>query len=149
MHQFGTCHVLTIYVYGTAVSDERCLYSSCARSWFPIPLNTCALSCVLYVYCLCTSQDHKYVDGYRVQIIYAPSSTSMTCKARLGDIHIILHDVVFDNKGKLVVCFVEESSCCRHSLHCACTVLLSFISVGQPYIGGSWNTSSCEVLSSC
>ena len=65
-------------------------------------------SCVLRV-CLCASSDHEYVDGYRVQIVYAPSSTSsITCRARFGNAFTILHDVAFDSKVSWLTALLKK-----------------------------------------
>ena len=61
------------------------------------------------VSCLCTSSDHEYVDGYRVQIVYAPSSISRSvCRARLGNVHTIQHDVAFDNKVSWLTALLKK-----------------------------------------
>ena len=61
------------------------------------------------VSCLCTSSDHEYVDGYRVQIVYAPSSTSgFTCRALLGEDFKIVHDVAFDNKVSWLTALLKK-----------------------------------------
>ena len=61
------------------------------------------------VSCLCTSSDHEYVDGYRVQIVYAPSSESeLTCKARHGYDFTILHDVAFDSKVSWLTALLKK-----------------------------------------
>ena len=62
-----------------------------------------------HVSCLCASSDHEYVDGYRVQIVYAPSSTSsINCRARFGHDFTILHDVAFDNKVSWLTALLKK-----------------------------------------
>jgi len=66
------------------------------------------------VSCLCTSSDHEYADGYRVQIVYAPPlpscqmTTCMTCRARLGNVHTIQHDVAFDSKVSWLTALLKK-----------------------------------------
>ena len=71
-----------------------------------------------HVSCLCASSDHKYVDGYRVQIVSAPSS--QICQ-RLGKRHTILHDVAFDSKVSWLTTLlkkvaVADTACIVHTL---------------------------------
>ncbi len=62
-----------------------------------------------HVSCLCTSSDHEYADGYRVQIVYAPSDTSeLTCGGRLGYGHTIQHDVAFDSKVSWLTALLKK-----------------------------------------
>ena len=81
----------------------------------------CVSSCVLRV-CLCTSSDHEYVDGYRVQIISATFSTSsIICRARFGHGFTILHDVAFDSKVSWLTALlkkrtVADTACILHAL---------------------------------
>ena len=43
-----------------------------------------------------------------MQIVSAPSSTSKTCRAVLGDVHIILHDVAFDSKVSWLTALLKK-----------------------------------------
>ena len=61
-----------------------------------------------HVSCLCASSDHEYVDGYRVQIVSAPSSASMTCRALLGYVFTIQHDVAFDSKVSWLTALLKK-----------------------------------------
>ena len=70
----------------------------------------CTVRChVCYKNTVCVP-DHEYVDGYRVQIVSAPSSTSMTCRAVLGDLHVILHDVAFDSKVSWLTALLKKQT---------------------------------------
>ena len=66
------------------------------------------------VSCLCTSSDHEYVDGYRVQIVSAPprldcqTTTCMTCRARFGGDFTIPHDVAFDSKVSWLTALLKK-----------------------------------------
>ena len=63
---------------------------------------------------LCTSSDHEYVDGYRVQIVHAqplPSCQTMTCitcRARFGGDFTIQHDVAFDSKVSWLTALLKK-----------------------------------------
>ena len=81
------CLLVSLYVCIVCVCMDDCLYGGPFMKW--MHPTVCP-----HVSCLCASSDHKYVDGYRVQIVSAPSS----CRARLGYVFTILHDVAFDNK---------------------------------------------------
>ena len=79
-------------MYVVCVCMDDCLYGDPFMKWMYPTVCPC-------VSCLHASSDHEYVDGYRVQIVYAPSSTSsITCRARFGHAFTIKHDVAFDNK---------------------------------------------------
>ena len=126
---------------------DDCLYGGPFMKW--MHPTVCP-----HVSCLCASSDHEYADGYRVQIVSAPprhtcqTTSCKNCRARLGNVFTILHDVAFDNKVSCLTALLKkvavvDTACIVH----ACTVVLFFISAGQPYIGSSWNRSSWEVLS--
>ena len=67
-----------------------------------------------HVSCLCTSSDHEYVDGYRVQIVSAPprqtceTTSCNTCRVRLGNVHTIQHDVAFDSKVSWLTALLKK-----------------------------------------
>ena len=80
-----------------------------------------------HVSCLCASSDHKYVAGYRVQIVSAPPHptcqtwTCKTCRAVLGNAFTIQHDVAFDRKVSWLTALlkkrtVEDTACIVHAL---------------------------------
>ena len=91
------CLLASLYVCIVCVCMDDCLYGDPFMKW--MHPTVCP-----HVSCLCASSDHEFVDGYRVQIVYAlPLHTCQTmscknCRARLGNAFTILHDVVFDNK---------------------------------------------------
>ena len=66
------------------------------------------------VSCLCTSSDHEYAEGYRVQIVSAPpppdcqTMTCKTCEALLGNAFTIQHDVAFDSKVSWLTALLKK-----------------------------------------
>ncbi len=81
---------------------DDCLYGGPFMKWMQPTVCPC-------LSCLCTSSDHEYVDGYRVQIVYGPSRTSgFTCRAVLGDDFKIVHDVAFDSKVSWLTALLKK-----------------------------------------
>ena len=102
-------------MYVLCVCMDDCLYGGPFMKWMHPTVCPC-------LSCLCTSSDHEYVDGYRVQIVYAPSSISRSvCRARLGNVHTIQHDVAFDNKVSGLTALLKKwtvanTACIVHAL---------------------------------
>ena len=89
-------------MYVVCVCMDDCLYGCPFMKW--MHPTVCP-----HVSCLCASSDHEYADGYRVQIVYAPSSTSsITCRARFGHDFTILHDVAFDSKVSWLTALLKK-----------------------------------------
>ena len=88
-----------MYVVCVCVCMYDCLYGVPLMKW--MHPTVCP-----YMSCLCTSSDQEYVDGYRVQIVSAPSS--QICQSRLGFVPTILHDVAFDSKVSWLTALLKK-----------------------------------------
>ena len=96
--------VASLYVCSVCVHDD-CLYDCPLMKW--MHPTVCPR-----VSCLCTSSDHEYVDGYRVQIVHAPpprqTMTCKTCESLLGNAFTIQHDVAFDSKVSWLTALMKK-----------------------------------------
>ena len=99
--------VASLCICIVCVHDD-CLYDCPLMKWMHPTVCPC-------VSCLCTSSDHEYVDGYRVQIVYAPprpscpsSESKLTCMALLGSDFKIVHDVAFDSKVSWLTALLKK-----------------------------------------
>ena len=95
------CLLASLYVCIVCVHGD-CLYDCPVMKW--MHPTVCPR-----VSCLRTSSDHEYVDGYRVRIVYGPSSESkLTCMALLGSDFKIVHDVAFDSKVSWLTALLKK-----------------------------------------